>query len=218
MTPLGPWTNTTDARCVSVFFDHSVFSAWPGHTYFLGSCGVALTVAVLHCSVRRLASCYRVACVGRIGVLKHNMDISDIEGPLKIYEDDYRRIRSSNDQKVDKIVDLSSLGVVDLNTSIVPDVFGLRAFDVAATPMDFHDIVLDDLSGTLDFRARQIVRSDVTSLKRRWPSVLFQTMHKCRAEMEYLCRACRQQHDSEFGGGRAGTCPHCGVYVISNLA
>ena len=60
---------------------------------------------------------------------------------------------------------MSSLGVVDLDTSIVPDIFGLRAFDsrepisrmlpgqfsnelrvlvpdAAATPVDFHDIVL----------------------------------------------------------------------------
>ena len=43
-------------------------------------------------------------------------------------------------------------------------------------------------------------------------------MHKRQADMDYLCRACRQQYNSEFGGGRAGTCPHCGVYIISNLA
>ena len=143
---------------------------------------------------------------------KYNMYISHIEGPLKAYEDDYRRMRSSNDLKVDKIVDLSFLGVVDLDTSIVPDVFGIRAFDAqepvacvlpgdfrnwvcvlvpdaAATPMDFHDIVLEELSSMLDSRTRLIVRSDVTSLKRRWPSVLFQTMHKRQADMECLRRA-----------------------------
>ena len=102
------------------------------------------------------------------------MDISYYEGPLKTYVDDYRCMRSSNDFKLDKLVDLSSLGVVDLSTSIVPDVFGLRAFDsqepvlpgdfsnsvcvlvpdAAATPMNFHDILLDDLSSTLDSWAR----------------------------------------------------------------
>ena len=90
--------------------------------------------------------------------------------------------------------------------------------DAAATPMDFHDIILEDLSGRLDSRARRIVRSDVTLPKRWWQSVLFETMHKRQADMEYLRRACRQQYDSQFAGGRAGTCPHCGVYCIYNLA
>ena len=83
------------------------------------------------------------------------------------------------------------------------------------TPVNFHDIILEDLSGTMDSRARRIVRSDVTSLKRWWPSVLFETMYTSQADMESLCRACRRQYDSEFGGGRAGICPHCGMYVIS---
>ena len=119
------------------------------------------------------------------------MDIEDIEGPLKTYEDNYRHM-NDYDLKVDMIVDLSSLGVVDLDTSIVPDVFGLRAFDAQepvvralqgdfrnwvrvlvpdAAATDFHDIVLEDLSGTLDSQARRIVCSDVTSLRKRWPCV-----------------------------------------------
>ena len=147
---------------------------------------------------------------------------------------------SSNDCSLDKPVDLSSLGVVDLDTSILPYVFGLRAIDsrepvtrvllgncgnsvcvlvldAAATPMAFHDIILENLAGTPDYRARRIVPSEVTSLRRRWSSVLFETMHKRQADMSYLCRACRGQYDSEFGGGRAGTCPHCGIYIICNL-
>ena len=101
----------------------------------------------------------------------------------------------------------------DLDTSIVPDVLGLRAFDsrepvaqvlpgyisnsvrvlvpdATATPMDFHDIILEDLSGTLDSRVRRIVPSDVTSLRRWWPSALFETMHRRQADMEYLRHAC----------------------------
>ena len=35
--------------------------------------------------------------------------------------------------------------------------------------------------------------------------------------MEYLRWACRRQYVNEFGGGRPGTCPHCGVYAISDL-
>ena len=45
------------------------------------------------------------------------------------YVDNYYSMRSSNDNDRADPVGLSSLGVVDLDTSIVPDVFGLRAFD-----------------------------------------------------------------------------------------
>ena len=43
--------------------------------------------------------------------------------------DDYYSMRSSNDNDRADPVGLSSLGVVDLDTSIVLDDFGLRAFD-----------------------------------------------------------------------------------------
>ena len=45
----------------------------------------------------------------RSSLAKCNMENSDIKGPLKTFEDNYRRMRSSNDLIVDKIVDLSSL-------------------------------------------------------------------------------------------------------------
>ena len=112
----------------------------------------------------------------------------------------------------------------------MPDVFGLRAFDsrepvvrllpgefqntirvlmpdATAEPRGFHDIILEDLANTPNFCAR-----------RRWPSSVFANMHKRQADMETLRRDCKHQYDSEFGGGRAGTCPHCGVHVMSNLS
>ena len=42
---------------------------------------------------------------------------------------------------------------------------------------------------------------------------MYEHMHKRQADMEYLRRAFRRQYDSEFGGGHAGTCPHCGIYI-----
>ena len=33
-----------------------------------------------------------------------------------------------------------------------------------------------------------------------------------------LSHAYKREFDSEFGGGRAGTCPHCGTHAISNLS
>ena len=43
-------------------------------------------------------------------------------------------------------------------------------------------------------------------------------MHMRQADMETLRRACKWEFHSEFGGGRAGTCPHCGTQVLSNLS
>ena len=88
---------------------------------------------------------------------------------MKKYVDDYYCMWSSNDNDLVEPVGLSSLGVVDLDTSIVPYVFGLRAFDsrepisrmrdsfqnvlrvlvpdVVATPVDFHDIIHAQVAG-----------------------------------------------------------------------
>ena len=83
-------------------------------------------------------------------------------------------LRTSNDTDLSEPMGLSSLGVVDLDTSIVPDVFGRLAFDprepiswmllgetqhnlrvlvpdAAASPVNFHDIVLEDIRATPDF-------------------------------------------------------------------
>ena len=85
-------------------------------------------------------------------IARYIMDILYGDGPLRVYEDDYRRMRSLNDLNQDKLVDLSTIGLVDLDTSISPDVFSLRTFDsrkpVDSTegPMGFHDIILGDLT------------------------------------------------------------------------
>ena len=95
------------------------------------------------------------------------MGDSSYGGPVQKYVDDYYCMRYSNDSDRSEPVGLSSLGVVDLDTSIVPDVFGLRVFDsrepisrmlpgqsanelcvlipdAVATPVDFHDIIMSD--------------------------------------------------------------------------
>ena len=87
-------------------------------------------------------------------------------------------------------------GVVDLDLSITPDAFGLRAFDVAKpltrmlpgqfanelrlmipdlgiAPQGFHDIVIEDLAATPTWWSRRLLSGDVTSLRRRWPKALF---------------------------------------------
>ena len=83
---------------------------------------------------------------------------------------------------------LTYLGVVDLDLSVTPDVFGLRAFDVTKpltrmmpdqfpnelrlmildlgiAPEGFHDILIEDLSDTLAWRSHRLIPGDVTSLR-----------------------------------------------------
>ena len=171
------------------------------------------------------------------------MGDSYLDGPVKKYVDDYYCMRTSTDNDFSEPTGLSSLGVVDLDTSIAPDVFGLRAFDpppppepisrmlpgktqhnlrvlvpdAAASPVNFHDIVLEDLRATPEFLARQIVPAEVTSLRRRWPSVVFATMRKCQNDMEGLRRACRQHSEKAYTNGRPGVCPQCAEFSASAL-
>ena len=60
---------------------------------------------------------------------KYIIDVSYSDGPLNTSVDEYRRVWSSNDSSLDTPVTLSSLVAIGLDTSILPDVFGLRAFD-----------------------------------------------------------------------------------------
>ena len=80
--------------------------------------------------------------------------------------------------------------MVDLDLSISPDAFGLRAFDVSKpltcmlpgpfsnelrllipdlgiTPAGFHDVVIENLADTPTWWARHLHPGDVTSLRRR---------------------------------------------------
>ena len=67
-------------------------------------------------------------------------------------------------------------------------------------PRGFHDIILEDLANTPDFRAKMVFPRDITSLRRWWLSSVFANMHKQQADMETLRRDCEQQNNSEFGG------------------
>ena len=53
------------------------------------------------------------------------MDDSSYGTPVQTFVDDHYSMRPSNDSDRYDPIGLSSLGVVDLDTSIVPDVFGL---------------------------------------------------------------------------------------------
>ena len=107
-------------------------------------------------------------------IAKYSMDNSYGGGPLKAALDDYHCMKPLNDTNQDTIVDLTTLGVVDLDNSTMPDVFGLQAFnsrepvawvlpgdfrntnrvlvsDATAAPIGFHDVMLENLSNSPDY-------------------------------------------------------------------
>ena len=67
--------------------------------------------------------------MSRYYIVHHTMDSSYGGWLKKSCLDDTFCMRPSNDTILGSKVGLDTLGVVDLDTFIVPDVFGLRAFD-----------------------------------------------------------------------------------------
>ena len=57
------------------------------------------------------------------------MDTPGFASPMHTYRKNLCKMRESNDQDGSETTKLCSLGVVDLDLSVSPDVFGLRAFD-----------------------------------------------------------------------------------------
>ena len=108
-------------------------------------------------------------------------------------------MRISHDDDGSNPKDMCSLGVVDLDLSLSPDAFGLRAFDnkkpltrmlPGSTPCElrlllpdsslgtdgFHDVLIDSLAASPSWRSGHISPADVTALRRRWPKAVFKTM------------------------------------------
>ena len=76
-------------------------------------------VLILQCWCLRFLQCYST----------DEMDAPSYGSPVRIYVNNQYSMRGSLDVDRSEPKCLSSLGVVDLDLSITPDVFGLRAFD-----------------------------------------------------------------------------------------
>ena len=110
--------------------------------------------------------------------------------PIRTYRQNLSIMRESNDPNGSEVTNLCSLGVVDLDLSLCPDVFGLKAFDekMPITRMlpgssrcelrlllpdtkigkdGFHDVVVENLIGSSTWRSRHVSPSDVIALPPR---------------------------------------------------
>ena len=102
---------------------------------------------------------------------ENGMDAPGFASPIRAYRHNLCEMRKSNDPSESEPTDLGSLGVLDLDLTVCPDVFGLRAFDdempvtrmlPGSGPCDlrqlipdagigqkgFHDVVIENLLGT----------------------------------------------------------------------
>ena len=57
------------------------------------------------------------------------MDTPGFASPIRAYRENLCQMRKSNDPIEAELTYLDSLGVLDLDISVCPDAFGLRAFD-----------------------------------------------------------------------------------------
>ena len=121
------------------------------------------------------------------------------------------RMRWSHDENGSTQMNIYSFGVMDLDLSISPDVFGLRAFDntkpvtrmlpgsspcelILMVPDDklgkdgFHDVMIENLSGTPTWRSSYVSPAEVTTLRRQWPKAVFETLRRRAPDIEHLRR------------------------------
>ena len=118
------------------------------------------------------------------------MDTPGFASPIHTYRQNLCKMRESNDQDGSEVINLCSLGVVDLDLSVSPDMFGLRAFEEnlpitrmlpGSSPCElrlllpdsmigkkgFHDVVVENLTVSSTWRSRHVSPSDVIALRRR---------------------------------------------------
>ena len=139
-----------------------------------------------------------------------------------------------------KVTNLCSLGVVDLDLSVCPDVFGLKAFDEkmpvtrmlpGSSPYElrllipdtnigqdgFHDVVVENLIGSSTWRSRHVSPSDVITLRRRSPRAVFQVMKERSVELEDLRRQAFAGLESAYRYTGPGYCPVCKIRTENSL-
>ena len=135
---------------------------------------------------------------------------------------------------------MCSLGVMDLDLSLSPDAFGLRAFDhgksltrmlPGSTPCElrlmlpdsmlgsngFHDVLIDNMAASPSWLSGHVSPTDMTVLRRRLPKAVFKTMRRHAQEMERLRRGARHRPDRAFRHNAPGFCPVCDVRIESAL-
>ena len=159
---------------------------------------------------------------------------------IRAHRQNLSKMRESNDPSDSEVTNLCSLGVVDLDLSLCPDVFGLKAFDEkmpiirmlpGSSPCElrlllpannirkdgFHDVVVENLIGSSTWRSRHVSPSDVIALRRRWPKAVFQVMKERCIELEDLRRQAFNRLQWAYRYAFPGYCPECKTRTEGSL-
>ena len=157
---------------------------------------------------------------------------------IAAYQSQAKRMKRSHDENGSIQMNMYSLGVMDLDLSISPDVFGLRAFDDTKPvtrilpgsslcelmlPDDrlgndgFHDVIIENLSGTPSWRSSHVSPAEVTSLRRQAPKAVFDTLRRRASDVEHLRRDAPKRADKAFRYGGPGYCGVCDTRIYSAL-
>ena len=168
------------------------------------------------------------------------MEAPGFASPIRTYRQNLSKMRESNDPSDSEVTNLCSLGVVDLDLSLCPDVFGLKAFDEkmpitrmlpGSSPCElrlllpdnnirkdgFHDVVVENLIGSSTWRSRHVSPSDVIALRRRWPKAVFHVMKVRCIELEDLWRQAFNGLQWAYRYAFLGYCPECKTRTEGSL-
>ena len=166
----------------------------------------------------------------RQSTVTNTMSTLGHSSPIWAYRAKAHKMPSSHDANGSIPMHMCSLGVMDLDLSLSPDAFGLRAFDhrkpltrmlPGSNPCElrlmlpdsrletneFHDVLIDNQTASPSWRLGHISPADVTALRRRWPKAVFKTMRRHAPEVP----------DRAFHHNAPGFCPVCEVRIESAL-
>ena len=179
--------------------------------------------------------------VGLYYIKTNSMEAPGFASPIHTYRQNLSKMREFNDPNGSKTINLCSLGVVDLDLSVCPDLFGLKAFDVkmpvtrmlpGSSPCElrllipdtnigqdgFHDVVVEILIRSSTWRSRHVSPSVVIAIRRRWPRAVFQVMKERSVELEDLRRrAFAGQQSATYRYFHQGYCPMCKIKTEHSL-
>ena len=137
-------------------------------------------------------------------------------------------------------LNMYSLGMMYLDLSISADAFGLRAFDPdkpvsrmlpGSTPCElrlmlpdaklgidgFHDVIIENLSASPTWRSSHVSPADISSLRRRWPKAVFNTLRHRASDVERFRRDAPKRVDKAFCYSGPGFCGVCDTRVHTAL-
>ena len=153
---------------------------------------------------------------------------------IAAYQEQANSMRRSHDENGSIQMNMYSLAVMDLDLSISPDVFGLRAFDAdrpvtrmlpGSSPCElrlmlpdaklgidgFHDVIIENLAAT------PVAPADITSLCQSWPKAVFNTRRRRASDVERLRRDAPKRTDKAFHYSGPGFCGVCDTRICAAL-